>query len=148
MDIESLMKMWDSDCKIDQVALDESSIKGASLHSKYLEVYSVSKLRLKKKELELAILKKDKFLYYNGKMSKEEIDKNGWEHDPFNGLAKPLKSDMAMYYDSDPDMINCKLQVECIKTIVEACKEILETLKWRSQTIKNIIAWRSFEAGV
>ena len=53
MDIESLLKMWETDSKIDDVNLDDTSINSAKLHSKYLELFSHVKLRLKKKELEL-----------------------------------------------------------------------------------------------
>ena len=56
MDIESLLKMWETDSKIDDVNLDDTSINSAKLHSKYLELFSHVKLRLKKKELELKMV--------------------------------------------------------------------------------------------
>lgn len=148
LDIESLLKMWSEDSKIDEINLDKTSVAGAALHSKYLEIYSLAKLRLKKKELSMAILKKDKWLYYNGKMSKEEMDNRGWAYDPFDGMTKPLKSDMDMFYQTDPDISHMQLQIDCQLSFVDACKEILDTLRWRSSTIKNIIEFKKFQAGI
>lgn len=147
MTLDDVLKMWESDSKIDEVNLDNASIKSASLHSKYLELYSLAKLRLKKKDQELAVLKKDKWLYYNGKMSKEEMDQRGWAYDPFNGLAKPLKSEMDIYFDTDPDVAKAKMVIEYQQVMVETLKDILDNIRWRHTTIKNIIDWRRFTAG-
>mgnify|MGYP001336244366 CR=1 FL=1 len=111
MNIDELHKIWNIDSKIDEVNLDETSINGAKLHAKYLELYSIAKLRLKKKELKKAVLKKDLWLYYNGKMSKDEMDQRDWKYDPFDGLAKPLKSDMEKFYSTDSELLELELQL-------------------------------------
>ena len=147
MDIEELLKLWETDSKIDDVNLDDASIDSAKLHSKYLELYSHSKLRLKKKELELAVLKKDLWLYYNGKMTKEEMDVRGWAYDPFDGLAKPLKGDMDKFYQSDKNSIELEMSIEYLKTYCDTCKDILDNVRFRHLTIKNIIAHRQFISG-
>tara|TARA_R100000734_G_C3314400_1_gene105995 strand:+ start:1233 stop:1679 length:447 start_codon:yes stop_codon:yes gene_type:complete len=147
MNIEDLLEMWGEDSKIDEHNLDDTTIRGAALHSKYLELHSVAKLRLKKKEQDLSILKKDKWLWFNGKMDKEEIDKHGWAYDPFNGMNKPLKTDLQQFYDSDKDIMDASMQIEYQKTYVEVCKEILDNIKWRHTQIKNIIDWRRFQSG-
>jgi hypothetical protein len=139
--------MWKTDSTIDQLNLDTTTVTGAVLHAKYLELFSIAKLQLKRKETELACLKKDKWLYFNGKMTKAEMDSREWPYDPFNGLSRPLKCDMDMYYDCDNDLLKIKGQIEYQKTIVEALDEIMGTLRWRHQAIKNIIAWKQFSAG-
>jgi len=147
MQLEDILKLWETDSVIDDVNLDETSIKGARLHSKYLELYSIAKLNLKKKELNMAHLRKDKWLYYNGKMSKEEMDARGWPYDPFSGMAKPLKSDMELFYSTDTDTMKLQGQIEYQCTIVEALKDIMDNIKWRHTTIKNIIDHRRFVSG-
>lgn len=147
MNIEDLLEMWGEDSKIDEHNLDDTTIRGAALHSKYLELHSVAKLRLKKKEQDLSILKKDKWLWFNGKMDKEQIDKHGWAYDPFNGMNKPLKTDLQQFYDSDKDIMDASMQIEYQKTYVEVCKEILDNIRWRHTQIKNIIDWRRFQSG-
>lgn len=147
MTLDDILAMWSVDSKIDEANLDETSIKSAALHSKYIELYSHAKLRLKKREHELLVLKKDKWLYYNGKMTKAEMDERGWDYDPFNGLTKPLKSDMDLYYDTDQDIVKLKLIIDYQQTLVETLKDILDNIKWRHTTIKNIITWKQFVSG-
>ena len=67
MDLNDILNMWKRDAVIDDVCLDDETIKSSKLHSKYLELFSMAKLMLKKKEMERDATKKDKWLYYNGK---------------------------------------------------------------------------------
>ena len=94
MNIESLLEMWKKDAPIDEMALDEASRDSAKLHSKYLELYSVARLRLKKLELDFKPLLRDKFLHYGGKLSQEDLDTKGWEYDPLNGVNNHKITDL------------------------------------------------------
>ena len=146
MQLEDILKLWEVDSVIDEINLDETSVKGASLHSKYLELYSIAKLNLKKKELSMAHLRKDKWLYYNGKMDENALKSKGWEPDPFGGL-KILKGEMDHYYDSDPEIQRSEEKIAYLKTVIETLNEIVNNLNWRHQTIGNMIRWKQFEAG-
>jgi len=148
MNIDEILKMWQQDSPIDDMKLDDASQDSARLHGKYLELLTINKLQLKKKEQELKILLRDKWLYYNGKMSKEDMDERGWQYDPFNGLSKPLKGEMDHYYESDPDIQRADAQIEYLKTCIDTLKEIMENIKWRHQNIKNMIEWRKFTSGM
>ena len=90
--------MWKKDSQIEQYNLDETSRNTPQLHAKYLELLSIAKLQMKKAEHTQKSLLHKKWLYYNGKMSQEEIVELGWEFDPFNGL-KVLKGEMEYYYN-------------------------------------------------
>lgn len=147
-DIENILNMWKVDSEIDEMKLDDASQQSARLHGKYLEMMSISKLQLKKKEQQLKILLKDKWLYYNGKMTKAEMDTRGWPYDPFNGLTKPLKGEMDFYYDSDEDIQKMDAQIEYIKTTIDTLKEIMDNIRWRHQNIKNMVEWRKFTSGI
>ena len=146
LDLQSILEMWKNDCKISEFNLDEESRKTPSLHAKYLELHSLTKLKLKRIELDQKTLLKDKWLYYNGKMSPEEIESKGWEFDPFSGL-KVLKGDMDHYYDSDTDIQKSEEKIAYYKTIISTLDEIINNLRWRHSTIKNMIDWRRFESG-
>ena len=89
---------------------------------------------------------KDKWLYYNGKMDQDSILSKGWQPDPFNGL-KILKGDMDYYYNSDPEIQEADQKVQYYKIMIQTLTEIVDSLKWRHQTIGNIIRWKQFEAG-
>lgn len=146
LDLESILEMWKEDCQIDEFKLDESSRHTPNLHAKYLEIRSLTKLKLQEVELAQKTLLKDKWLYYNGKMDGDTIKELGWEFDPFNGL-KVLKGDMNHFYDSDIDIQKSEAKVTYFKTMLETLDEIINNLKWRHSTIKNMIEWRRFEAG-
>ena len=79
-------------------------------------------------------------------MDAATIDDRGWKYDPFDGL-KILKTDMDKFYDSDPDIQRSEEKVEYWKVTVDTLKEILDSVKWRHQTIRNMIEWRKFESG-
>ena len=147
MNLENVLEMWKKDNVIDEMALDESSRETAKLHSKYLELYSVSRLKLKQLELDFKVLLKDKFNHYNGKLSQEELDEKGWDYDPLNGLTV-LKGDMDKYYDADPVIQEHQTKMAYTEEMVAALKEILESIKWRHQTVKNMIEWRKFTSGI
>tara|TARA_B100000989_G_scaffold201053_1_gene152047 strand:+ start:958 stop:1377 length:420 start_codon:yes stop_codon:yes gene_type:complete len=138
--------MWQADSIIDNAKLDETSKNTPQLHSKYLQLWSTAKLELRRSEFEQKKLLKDKWLYYNGKMDQETIKEKGWVPDPFDGL-KILKGEMDYYYDSDPEIQKSEERIQYWKTVVDTLSEIIDNLKWRHQTIGNIIKWKQFESG-
>ena len=147
LDLESIMKEWGEDCEIPQHQLDEVSRQTPRLHAKYLQSLSLAKLQLKRVENSQQVLLKEKWLYYNGKMDQETLMSKGWEPDPFNGL-KILKGEMDYYYNSDPEIVASEEKVEYYKVLIQHLTEIVDTLKWRHQTIGNMIRWRQFESGI
>jgi hypothetical protein len=147
INLEEVLEMWKKDSVIDDMNLDDASKNAAKLHAKYLEFVSVTKLMLKKRCAEQETLKKDKWLWYMGKMPKEDMDKRGWPYDPFNGL-KIMKSDIDYYEKADPELQKIDATVLYLKTTLEALIEIMETLKWRHSTIRNILEWKKFTSGV
>jgi hypothetical protein len=145
MDLNGILAQWAKDCEIGH-NFDEASRDTPKLHAKYLGYYTNAKLMLKREESRQQLLLKNKFLWYNGKMSQEEITELGWEPDPFDGL-KIMKGDLSYYYDSDPEIQASEQKIVYYKTLVDTLREIIDTLKWRHQTIGNAIRWRQFEAG-
>lgn len=137
--------MWKEDCVIGR-KLDEASHQTPMLHAKYLQLLSEAKMTLKSLELKQKNLLKDKWLYYNGKMDRDQIAAKGWIPDPFDGL-KIMKGDMDRYYDSDPDIQQTVENIAAWKNIIDTLSEIMENIKWRHQTIGNIIKWKAFESG-
>ena len=138
--------MWKDDCEISRNDLAESSRLTPTLHAKYLEILSTTKLNMKRAEFQQKTLLKNKWLYYNGKMDQSELEAFGWDPDPFQGL-KVLKGEMEYYYDADPEIQKSEEKIQYLKTIVDTLSEIVENIKWRHQTIGNMIKWRQFESG-
>jgi hypothetical protein len=146
MNLERILEEWKTDSRIEMNALDASSVQTTVLHAKYLELHATYKLKLKDAEFKQAILMKNKWLWYSGKLSKEEIDRFGWDYDPYEGL-KILKGDMAHFVEADKELQESEAKIEYLKTTIDTLKDILENLKWRHQTIRNTLEWKKFEAG-
>jgi hypothetical protein len=147
-DLNDILTMWKKDSVIDEICLDEETLKSSKLHAKYLELFSMAKLVLKKREMELQSMKKDKWLYYNGKMTKEDMDSRKWEYDPFDGMTKPMKSDMDMYYSTDDDLVKITAKIDYQKTIIETLEEIMGNIRWRHNAVKNILDFKKFTSGM
>jgi hypothetical protein len=146
MNLERILEEWKKDSLIEMNALDASSVQTTMLHAKYLELYSTYKIKLKDAEFKQSILMKNKWLWFSGKLSKEEIDRFGWDYDPYEGL-KILKGDMAHFVEADKELQESEAKIEYLKTCIDTLKDIMENLKWRHQNIRNIIEWKKFEAG-
>ena len=97
-------------------------------------------------EMQQKSLLKDKWLYYNGKMDKDEVESRGWDYDPLDGKIV-MKGDMNKYYDADLDIQKSEERVVYWKTVCETLTEIVNNLNWRHQTIGNMIRWKMFESG-
>lgn len=145
IDLKQIHEMWSRDSEI-KMQLDESSRETPLLHAKYLELLSTTKLQLKRAEFQQKVLLKEKWLYYNGKMSQEDVVEKGWDPDPFDGL-KILKGEMDYYYDSDPEIQKSEEKIQYYKTVIDTLEQIISNLNWRHQTIGNIIKWKQFESG-
>ena len=145
MNLDDILKEWQTDCEIGH-RLDDASQITPQLHAKYLNYLTQAKLILKRAEGLQNVMLKDKFLWYSGKMSRDEIDRLGWSHDPFDGL-KMMKTDLSYYYESDPELQASEAKITYYKTMLETLNEIINVLRWRHATIKNIIDVRRFEAG-
>tara|TARA_B100000287_G_scaffold163108_1_gene153862 strand:- start:588 stop:1034 length:447 start_codon:yes stop_codon:yes gene_type:complete len=145
--LQTILDMWKKDSVIDEMNLDESSRESAKLHGKYMELLSVNRMKLKKTELEFKVLLRDKWKHYNGKLSQEEMDDRDWSYDPLDGLTV-LKGDMDKFYDADPVIQEHQSKIIYLQEVCDTLKEILDNVKWRHQTIKNMIEWRKFTSGI
>ena len=122
--LEQILQMWEKDSKIDNTSLDESSRQSPVLHAKYLPLLAEAKIALRRAHAEQKVLLKQKWLYYNGKMNKEQIEAHGWDFDPFEGL-RVLKGEMDYYYDADTDIQRSQALLEVQKIQVETIEEML-----------------------
>jgi hypothetical protein len=145
--LDDLLREWEKDSEIDDIALDDETKKCAKLHSKYLSYLSHYKLKLKHLYNQKEILKRNLWLYYAGKMTQQEMDDLGWEYDPFKGMKIGLKSDQTRFIDSDHRYLELESKIEYNKTVLDTLEEIMNTLRWRHSHIKNMIDFRRFTAG-
>ena len=140
MDLVSINAMWKKDSVIDQVMLDEASIKIPQLHQKYLTLLTEYTLLNKKKRQELKVLEHRKYLYYSGKAMPEE-----YEDKPFP--YKVMKNEVPGWISVDEDIQKVELKIEYNESVIRTLEEILKQVHQLSYNIKNAIQWRMFVGG-
>jgi len=141
--IEQILNYWTSDSNIDQTEPGKELLKIPKLHNKYLTILTKHKMAAKKANFDYLRMRKIKWEYYTGKLSREELEQYGWE--PFQFT---LKSDISTYLESDADLIKLlekKIYHEEAVSVVEA---IMSELKNRHWEIKSYIDWEKFVSGI
>ena len=143
MTLDEIKAEWKKDVEIDDIELDKSSLDVPKLHAKYSELLTNNIISLKNLQFKYQILRKDKWLWFNGKLDDDRIKELGWNPDPFDGL-KIMKNDMNVFFDADPDLQKIRAQIEYLTEVVDFIKRCMDNITWRHQTIKNTIEWRKF----
>ena len=90
-------------------------------------------------------LRRIKWKYYRGELSKEELLELGWTQYLGN---HPLKNEMIEFLDSDPDVIKVVDKIEYIKACLYQCELIMKSLSSRTWDIKSAIEWHKFTNGL
>jgi len=145
MKLTEIQEMWNKDSKINDLDLGKSSTQTAELHAKYLNLLTNSKLQLRKFEADNLRLRRNKFKYYRGEMTREELEDNGWLQ--YQGV-KPLKNEMDEIINCDEDVIKSIDKVEYIKAVHYQLEQIIRSLNGRAWEIKNAIEWTKFTNGL
>lgn len=135
------MEMWEKDSVIDDVMLDNSSIKIPQLHAKYLGLHNEFTLLLKKAKQQLKKAEHTKWLYYSGKGSPEM-----YQDHPFD--YKVMKSEVPSWIAVDEDINKIEMKVALYETTLNSLSEILKQVHQMTYHIKQIIEWRRFVNGV
>lgn len=143
MTFDELKQMVKDDLKIDETALDRESADTPQLHNKYLTFYMDEKLRLKRLQGEQATLRRNKWLYYTGRMSKEELVRFGWE--PFE--LNILKTEADDLIESDPEWIKLDERVAFQNEKVEYLEGVVKIVQNRQWQIRAMIDWIKFTQG-
>jgi len=141
MDLKELQEMWEKDSVIDDVMIDQASIKIPRLHSKYIAFHNHFSLLMKRSITELKDAEHKKWLYYSGKADPDEYTKKPFKH-------KVPKSDIPRWLSADEDLNNIETKVEYYNCIVNTLSDILKQIHQMSYNIKNVIEWRKFTSGV
>jgi hypothetical protein len=136
MKLSEIQDMWTKDAKINELDLGKSSIQIAELHAKYLNILTNTKLQRRKCEADYLRLRRSKFKFYRGEMTREELEELGWNQ--FQGL-KPLKNEVEDIVNCDEDVIRCIDKVEYMKAMLYQLEQIIRSLNGRGWEIKNAI---------
>jgi hypothetical protein len=145
MNIEQIQDMWDVDCEIDNNYLGETTTATPKLHAKYVKLLVNVKLKHTKLSSDYNILRKNKFKYYRGEMSREELTDLNWNQ--WQGV-KPIKNEMDEFLKGDNDLNTMTVKIQYLETMVYMLESILGQIKARDWQIKTAVEWKKFLAGM
>ncbi len=143
MQIDDYEKLWEADCKIDEINLVGESARIPVLHSKYYKLYHRAAMKATKLRYELKELERLKTEYYNGSISEEDLKKHGWKPNPL----RIMKTELPRYIESDKDIINLSLQIDYWSSIAVFLESVVKQINNRNFVIKNMIDMLKFQNG-
>lgn len=139
---EELLTEWEEDSVIDKHQLDNAATTVPKLHHKYLKYYMEIKARRIALVSKLDVLIKDKSAYYGGQATADK-----YKEKPFD-IKIRTKIEIQRYVDADPEIQAVQQKIEYSDLMLQGVEFILESIKWRNQSIKNAIEWARFTAGM
>ena len=144
MNIEQIKAQAELDTIIDANHLDDEASRIPQIHNKYLCMLMDEKLIHENLESKLKILRRDKWLYYSGKLSEDELKRKGWE--PFD--LNILKQDLDRFIDSDQDIITLSNKVFLQKEKINYIEGVAKIISNKIWNIRSSIEWSKFTQGL
>jgi len=145
MNIEQVQEEWDKDCEIDDNYLGENSTATPKLHAKYVKILVQVKLKHTKLSSDYNLTRKNKFRYYRGELSRDELQDLQW--DQWQGV-KPIKNEMDEFLKGDVELNNMEIKIKYLETMIYFLESVLQQIKARDWQIKTAVEWKKFLAGM
>jgi hypothetical protein len=145
MTLDEMQQMWEADCQIDDNYLGENATITPKLHAKYVKLLVNTKLKHTKLQADYLLLRKNKFRYFRGELSREELSDLGWSQ--WQGI-KPLKNEMDEFLQGDTELVTMKVKIDYLETMIYFLESVLGQIKARDWQIKTAVEWKRFLAGM
>ena len=99
---------------------------------------------LRKAESNFYSMRRVKYRYYRGELTREELEKLNLDQYLGN---KPLKNEMEEFLICDEDLNLLTDKIEYYKTVSFTLEQILRSLNSRTWDVKSAIEWNKFTNG-
>jgi len=140
--LDDIQLMWKKDSEINIDDLHNESLKIASLHSKYYELYNNTSLLRKRAELQYKNKKLERYNFYAGK-----ADPEVYKDEPFPYKVRD-KEGMQRHIEADEKLSEIFMKIEYYDTILKYLEEIIKMISNRTYQIKNSIDFLRFQSGM
>jgi len=142
MTLDELKTQASSDLPItDQEHLDQESFRNQEIKVKWLDYKTRYELLLARNKGDYQKLYRAKGEYYGGKS-----DAKVYASKPFD--LKVLKSDLAMYINSDNEIIELGAKINYLEIVIKYIDGIIKSIDNRGWDVSHAIGWKKFEAGM
>lgn len=142
--LELIVEEWERDAPIDAMDIANKTLSVPILHSKYLRMLASWKTKRSKLAVKLAEVRRFKTRYYNGELTREELQSANL---PQYQYKRPLKAELEAMLLADSDVNKVQTQIEAVDTIIFALEKIMESIKDRNFTISNYLRAQAYTRG-
>ncbi len=143
--IDQLKADWKEDCKINEGNLAKEIANVPLLHCKYVSLLADMKRALKRQQNKYLRMQKAKMKYYKGEMTREDLQKYGW--DQYQG-NKVLKTEMSDVLKLDDDMIEIDDEVHDLLISVQFLESVMKEINSRNYSLKTMVDWTKMMNGL
>jgi hypothetical protein len=140
---EEILSEWKKDSQVDRSELGDKSSSLSSYHSKYIEQLFLEKAKYIKQNSAFSKLKKLRWEYWNGLLSKTDLEANNW---PPQSL-KILRQDIPMYLEADDVLVDTQLRLSIQKEKVELLESIIKHIGNFGFNVRAAIEFEKFKFG-
>lgn len=140
--LENIQSMWNEDSIINIDDLHNESLKIASLHSKYYEIYNNISLLRKRAEVQYNQKRLQRYNFYAGK-----ADPDVYREEPFPYKVRD-KEGMQRHIEADEKLSEIFMKIEYYDTMLKYLEEIIKMISNRTYQIKNSIDFLRFQSGM
>lgn len=141
--IDILMTSWSEDSVIDSTSMEKELLKISHLHGKYLNIMSHHRHLARKMEADYKIMKGLREDYYQGHLTKEDLDEHGWE--PWQHVIS--NPQIARKLDTDKELNKLLLKKIAHEEIVAYCEGVLKSLHNRTWDLGNYVKYLQLTSG-
>jgi len=141
--IDVLMASWAQDTIIDSTSMEKELLKISHLHGKYLNVMSYHRHLMRKMEADYKLMKGLREDYYQGHLTKEELDERGWE--PMQHVL--TNPQIARKLETDTELNKILLKKVAHEEIVSYCENVLKSLHNRTWDLGNYTKYIQLTSG-
>jgi hypothetical protein len=122
------------------VALDKELQRIPNIHGQLLNIRSSESLLLRKLEMELAVLRKERWKFYSGKAEPKQYKEEEFD-------LKVLRGDMDIFMDADAKVQDLLSKIAVQKEKVFALDEALKQINQRGYHLKTMVDFQRLMAG-
>ena len=144
MNHNDLMESWATDSKLNPTMLLEQMYAHPILHSKYLQILQDYKLNQRRLVLKLQSERAFMTRYYNGELSKEELEAADLKQYLFK---RPLKSELEGLLDASPTIQKLQEQLHYLEILISSAESIMKDIGNRYYLFRNLVEHTRFLSG-
>lgn len=140
---DEIINEWVSDSSVDPEKANDELLRIPALHAKYTRYLSDYRMELKKLNLKIDRVKREKHEYYSGKTPQEKLKADGKK--PFKVILNA--GVMNMYIDSDDEMQELYAKRAYYDEVVEFCKDIIKEIGNRTWQLREFLTHERYMNG-